>query len=91
MNNPYEILGLKQNATRQEIKKAQIKAMKLRKYPLQKISLASKQLMNPAKRLVADFMFPTRIKAKRPKLIKFEVPFEEIDISSISGDEFNTI
>ena len=73
MNNPYQVLEVSQNATKKEIIKGKMIAMKKRKFSLQDIQLAEKQLLNPSKRLIADFMYPSRIKAKRPKAIKINV------------------
>ena len=64
MTNPYTILGVSQDAEKAEIMKAQMFAMKKKEFPLQEIAVAAKQLLDPAKRLAADFMFPAKIKAK---------------------------
>ena len=67
MKNPYEVLKLNQNATKQEIAKALIFAqkdnMKSKQFTPQELMLAQKQLLAPAKRLAADFMFPAKFKA----------------------------
>lgn len=91
MNNPYHILGVPQNATKHEIAKGKILAMKARKYSLQEIALAEKQLLTPSKRLVADFMFPTRIKAKRPKSIITNLNPENIIIEDINENALNSL
>ena len=65
MTNPYTILGVSQDADKAEIMKAQMFAMKKKEFPLQEIAVAAKQLLDPSKRLAADFMFPAKIKAKR--------------------------
>lgn len=74
MNNPYQVLGLHQDATKEEIHKAFIKAqmenVKSKKFSGKEIMEAQKQLMNPEKRLVADFLFPSKLKSKRLKLIE---------------------
>ena len=91
MINPYKILEISQNADKKEIIKGKMLAMKKRKYSLQEIQLAEKQLLNPSKRLIADFMFPSKIKAKRPKSIKVNVTLKNINIVNISPDEFNSL
>lgn len=58
IDNPYWILGLSQAATRSEIIKAQMAAMKKKQYPVKVISEAQKALMNNDKRLLADFLLP---------------------------------
>ena len=80
MKNPYEILGISQNANAKDITKGRLKAMVERKHTNQEIANAAQQLMMPAKRLVADFLFPSKIKAKRPKLLQSNITtFEDID------------
>lgn len=91
MNNPYEILKLSQNATKAEVMKAQMAAMKEKRYSLQEIQVASRQLLDPAKRLAADFMFPSKIKTKRPQLITLSVEINEVNISSINENAFNSL
>ena len=91
MNNPYEVLEVSQNANKKEIIKGKIIAMKKRKYSLQDIQMAEKQLLNPSKRLIADFMYPSRIKAKRPKAIKINVTPRDINIKNIPEDIFDSI
>ena len=64
MSNPYEILNVSQDADKGEIMKAQMLAMKEKKFSLQEIAIAVRQLLDPSKRLAADFMFPTKIKSR---------------------------
>ena len=66
-------------------------AMKERKYSLQEVAIATKQLLDPAKRLAADFMFPTKIKGKRIQRIVVEVPIEKFDLSDIDENAFDSI
>lgn len=91
MSNPYEILKVNQDADKNEIMKAQMLAMKERKYSLQEIAIAAKQLLDPAKRLAADFMFPIKIKAKRIQKITVEIPVEKIDLSDIDENAFDSL
>ena len=91
MSNPYEILNVNQDAEKGEIMKAQMLAMKEKKYSLQEIQIAVRQLLDPAKRLAADFMFPTKIKAKRIQKIQVEIPVEKIDLSDIDENEFDSL
>ena len=72
MTNPYTILGVSQDADKAEIMKAQMLAMKKKEFALQEIAIAAKQLLDPAKRLAADFMFPAKIKVKRIQPIQIE-------------------
>lgn len=91
MTNPYDILNVNQDADKTEIMKAQMLAMKDKKYSLQEIQIAVRQLLDPAKRLAADFMFPTKIKAKRIQKIQVEIPVEKIDLSDIDENEFDSL
>ncbi len=91
MSNPYEILKVTQDADKKEIMKAQMLAMKERRYSLQEIQIAVRQLLDPAKRLAADFMFPSKIKAKRPQKISIDVPVDKIDLNDIDENTFDSL
>ncbi len=93
MKNPYTILGLEknQNANRKEIMAAQMKAMKDKTFSLPEIATAARQLLDPAKRLAADFMFPSRIKSKRPQKIILDFEVEKISLSEIDENAFDTL
>lgn len=91
MSNPYQILNVSQDADKKEIMKAQMLAMKEKKYSLQEIALAAKQLLDPAKRLAADFMFPSKIKAKRPQKLSVEVPEEKITLNDIDENALDSL
>jgi hypothetical protein len=56
--NPYEVLGVSQNASTAEIAKAFTVAMQQRKYPVDVIASSRKRLMNPRERLIADYLLP---------------------------------
>jgi hypothetical protein len=91
MKNPYSILGISQDAEKAEIMKAQMMAMKDKKYSLQEIQIATKQLLDPAKRLAADFMFPTRIKARRIQIIQTTLEYQDINVNALNEDSFDSI
>lgn len=91
MKNPYAILGVSQDADKAEIKKAQMFAMKKKEFPLQEIAVAEKQLLDPAKRLAADFMFPAKIKAKRIQPIQSTLTYKEINTDSLNENAFNSL
>ena len=91
MSNPYEILKVTQDADKKEIMKAQMLAMKERRYSLQEIQIAVRQLLDPAKRLAADFMFPSKIKAKRPQKLSIDVPVDTIDLNDIDENTFDSL
>jgi len=91
MRNPYEILNVSQDADKGEIMKAQMLAMKEKKFSLQEIQVAVRQLLDPAKRLAADFMFPSKIKAKRIQKIVVEIPEEKINLNDIDENAFDSL
>ncbi|OSZ81151.1 hypothetical protein CAP36_07925 [Chitinophagaceae bacterium IBVUCB2] len=91
MINPYKILKVDQDAEKGEIMKAQLLAMKEKKYSLQEIAIAVRQLLDPAKRLAADYMFPAKIKAKRIQKISVEVTVDRIDLSDINENAFDSL
>ena len=66
-------------------------AMKEKKYSLQEIAVAVRQLLDPAKRLEADYMFPTKIKSKRIQKISVEIPVDKIDLNDIDENTFDSL
>lgn len=91
MTNPYTILGVSQDADKAEIMKAQMLAMKKKEFPLQEIAIAAKQLLDPAKRLAADFMFPAKIKVKRIQPIQSTLTYQEITVNALNENAFNSL
>lgn len=91
MKNPYTILEISQDVDKAEIMKAQMFAMKKKQFPLQEIAVAAKQLLDPAKRLAADFMFPAKIKAKRIQTIQSTLSYREINVNALNENAFNSI
>jgi DnaJ-class molecular chaperone len=91
MKNPYTILGVSQDADKGEIMKAQMSAMKKKEHSLQEIQIATRQLLDPAKRLAADFMFPTKIKAKRIQPIQNTLTFKKTDINVLDENAFDSL
>jgi hypothetical protein len=91
MNNPYQILNVNQDAGKKEIMNAQTLAMQQKKYPLSEIASAAKQLLDPVKRLAADFMYPAKIKAKRPQKIILDFSMLDVNINEIDDDSFDSL
>jgi hypothetical protein len=91
MKNPYMILGVSQDADKEEIIKAQMFAMQNKEIPLQEIALAVRQLLDPAKRLAADFMFPARIKVKRIQPIQIDYTYKKINTDALNENAFDTL
>ncbi len=97
MKNPYEVLSVTQNATKEEIQKAFVKAqienIKTKKYDGKELMEARNQLMIPSKRLVADFLFPSKLKSKRPKPIDInDLEVEgQVDVNSLNEDALDSL
>lgn len=96
MENPYKVLKVDQNAGKKEIHMALIIAQKIntktKKYTLKELMEAEKQLLKPEKRLVADFMFPSKFKTKRPKLIKINIEIDNsLLLDSIDEKVFDSL
>lgn len=91
MKNPYTILGVSQDAEKGEIMKARNFAMMKKEYSLQEIHIATKQLLDPAKRLAADFMFPAKIKARRIQLIQSKLTYREINVNVLNENAFDSL
>lgn len=91
MKNPYTILNIGQDAEKGEIMKAQMFAMKNKYYSLQVIQVAAKQLLDPAKRLAADFMFPSKIKVKRIRLIQSDLTYKKINAETLNENAFDSL
>ena len=67
IDNPYEILGVSQAASKAEITKAVAMAMKRKQYPVNLIAKAQKMLMNQEERIIADYLCPILPTIKRFK------------------------
>ncbi len=91
MTNPYIILRVSQDSDKIEIMKAQMLAMKNKEFQLQVIAIAAKQLLDPAKRLAADFMFPAKIKVKRIQPIQSTLEHLEINVNALNENAFNSL
>ena len=91
MTNPYTILGVSQDAGKAEIMKAQMFAMKRKEFPLQEIAVAAKQLLDPSKRLAADFMFPAKIKVKRIQPIQSDLSYTETNTDFLNQNAFDSL
>jgi len=91
MKNPYIVLKINQDADKGEIMKAQMLAMKDKHFSLYEIQLAVRKLLEPAKRLAADFMFPTKIKSRRIQKIIVEYPIDKITLKDIDENIFDSL
>jgi len=66
-HNPYDILGVSQAASKAEINKAVVVAMKRKQYPIDIIAKAQKNLLNSEERVMADYLRPVLPTIKRFK------------------------
>ena len=76
-NNPYDILGVSEAASKAEITKAVALAMKRKHYPVDVIAKAQKSLMKAEERIIADYLRPILPTIKRFKysdLLALEKP-----------------
>lgn len=90
MNNPYIILGIPQNASKVDIVKAQVKALRDKKYSAREIAAAQKELHNPARRLAVDFTYPIfdRIDSFTP--ISTTTKSKKINLNMLNVDKYQS-
>ena len=91
MKNPYEILNVPQDPNNGAILKAQMTAMRERKYTNAEIAAARAQLCKPASRLAADFTFPIFDNVGELDDFKSIVQPSNIDINSIDDNAYNSL
>ena len=91
MKNPYEILNVPQDANNGTILKAQMTAMRERKYSNAEIAAARAQLSKPASRLAADFTFPVFDDVGELEDLKSSVRLSNIDIDTIDDNAYNSL
>lgn len=95
MKNPYEVLGVRQDVTAAEINQgfnqAQMKNMKSRQHTAGELMTARQQLLSPARRLAADFVYPSRPRARRPRAIVWPDTSKEISLTSFLPDAYSSL
>lgn len=90
MKNPYKILNLSQDANNSEIVKAQIPALKSRKYSMKEITEAQSMLRKPSTRLAADFTFPI-IDSDKIEKISTSIKSQPINFENIDANKYNSL
>lgn len=90
MTNPYEVLGVDQNAPMNEIVRAMAFAMAKHKYPANVIAAARVQLSTPDKRLASDFTFPILETIGTVEPIPLNES-EDLDVSSFDPNKYNSL
>ncbi len=88
MKNPYIVLGVHQDATNQEIIRAQATAMRARRYPLADIAQARAILAKPATRLAADITLPVFPDITLPSEIAYTTHAQGLTIESINPNKY---
>jgi len=91
MKNPYDILGVPQNATKVQIVRAQVKALREKKHDAREIASAQKELSNPARRLAVDFTFPILPEKKVVKELVATVKSKEMNIDNFNPNKYNSL
>ncbi|WP_430932186.1 hypothetical protein [Saccharicrinis sp. 156] len=95
MKNPYIVLGISPNATKQEIQKAAIikqrEIIKTKEIKPQELMEYKKMLLSPEKRLMADFLFPRKITSKRVKMNKINSLEIENSLDPIDNNAFDSL
>jgi len=90
MKNAYSILGIGQDATKSDIIKGQVRAMKEKKYSPREIAIAQKQLASPSQRLGVDFIYPY-IKNLSAKPLETKIKSISPDINDIDANIYNSL
>lgn len=90
MNNPYTVLGINQNASKVEIVKAQVKALRLKKYDAREVAVAQKELHSPARRLAVDFTYPIIEGIDDFEPITTPTKSRDIDINKLNPGKYNS-
>lgn len=85
MNNPYIVLGISQDATKVDIVKAQVKALRLKKNSPREVAAAQKELHSPARRLAVDFTYPV-FKGLESTTTKSK----EVDLDTLNLDKYKS-
>jgi proline racemase len=90
MNNPYTVLGISQNATKVEIVKAQVKALRLKNFDAKEVVAAQKELHNPARRLAVDFTYPVVEEWKSIDKIESSIKSEKSDLNKFNPNKYKS-
>lgn len=89
MNNPYIVLGISQDATKVDIVKAQVKALRLKNSP-REVAAAQKELHSPARRLAVDFTYPVFKGLDNFAPISTTTKSKEVDLDTLNLDKYKS-
>lgn len=90
MNNPYEVLGISQDADNVVITRAMTQALLKRKYSQREIAEARSQLSHPETRLAVDFLYPIFPSFTEMEQIKVQKQSNNVNIDMIDVDKYNS-
>lgn len=90
MNNPYIVLGISQDATKVDIVKAQVKALRLKKNSPREVAAAQKELHSPARRLAVDFTYPVFKGLDNFAPISTTTKSKEVDFDTLNLDKYKS-
>ena len=90
MNNPYIVLGISQDATKVDIVKAQVKALRLKKFSLREVAAAQKELHSPARRLAVDFTYPVFKGLDNFAPISTTTKSKKVDLDTLNLDKYKS-
>lgn len=90
MHNPYQILGVPQDANASQIVKAQVKALRAKKYTMKEVTEAQITLRKPSSRLAADFTFPILVKGKLESIMS-HATIPQIDVNSLNPNKYDSL
>lgn len=91
MKNPYKVLNISQDASSQEIIRAQALAMRARNFSPREIAEARSILSKPASRLAADFTFPIFPKVEDVKLIVATVSSKNFTVDMCNPNKYDSL
>lgn len=91
MKNPYQVLGIAQDATNNEIIRAQATAMRSRKYSAREIAEARVTLSKPATRLAADVTFPIFPDLWEIKPLKATTTPSTLNVEQLNADKYDSL
>lgn len=91
MKNPYQVLGIAQDATNNEIIRAQAFAMKSHRYTAREIAEARVTLSKPATRLAADVTFPIFPDFGEIKPLKATTTPSTLNVEQLNADKYDSL
>jgi hypothetical protein len=91
MKNPYQLLGISQDATKAEVLKAFNMSLLKRRCTPHEAAVARAQLSKADSRLASDFMLPVFPDTDKIELVEQTTKSKDIDIDSIDANKYNSL